>query len=218
MYLIPGEARQKLINRGIYTEEAAPNVALIESLMEEIEPMVDNWFGARLVRTSYSEILFTNEDGNAITTYYPILSLTSVERVYRGKDAQGQPNPPTPIVVDLELVWIGEIRTLRLGGESVSFRVNYEAGYDPVPAAVSNAVWSLLKHVLLSPEQDTSSLYEMRREAKSIELPGDLRKSFFSPSEMGGNGSDGNTNVIDLLLHPAKRYRRNHTAIGAGLL
>jgi hypothetical protein len=207
-YLTAEAARDRLILMGKYTAETAPSLELLELGLSDLEIVVDGWAGYRIAPTQYTERLTTNAKGEAIMTYYPVLS---VENLMSFQDhAVGISPLPIP-KVQIASIW-RQNRRLFFNVRNVPFEVTYVAGIDPLPREVTQAVWSLLLKVIEERALggDLNFLNTADREVASISIPGGLSKSFRYPT----SSSSGNSNrqqpqtVLDKILMGIDKYRR----------
>lgn len=207
-YLTAEVARDRLIASGRYTVETAPTLAALTDVLTTIEVRVDDWLGARLAPTDYTETYVSSASSQILLRQYPVISIVSItalpDVLFDGDTAS---TPLTPL--SMSSIW-RQKRTVYVPSANTPFAIHYRAGYDPVPAIAAIAVFDILNHALAhgGSLSDLSFLDQPTRDVASISLPGGLSKTFRVGGAAGSSMNQGSGRELDRILAPLKRYRR----------
>lgn len=207
LYLLPLDARTRLIASGEYTEETAPTEAALQFVLDLLALRLESWLGYQAYRHRVEEILIVNRRYRLVLSEYPVLDVHRVESIY-GK-VVATPSVATFYSVSTG-IWPGQ------RGVDVPFppgtecRVCYEAGYDPLPPEFGLAMFLLLRRALQTSgiSGDLAFLDEPTRDMSSLSLPGGVSKSFQLGKAATGKGG-ASTQLDRLLSGILSKYQRS---------
>ena len=223
-YVFPDELRQTLLLAGL-PEERIPFKTNIEALLRSLEVRFDEWLGYRLAPTKYLKERPCQTNGIITVEHYPVLDVLSVKQVQTGWT--GSKVNPKLELIDVDALWEGgrNIKVPNWGRDR--FRVEYVAGYDPIPTIVKETLLNLLKNFFLNYEGDPmaaspsdllAQLNTLTRDLTQVNLPGGISQTFRVGDPSGGGkgggksgGSDGGTELDRALLPLLKFKLRRQT-------
>jgi hypothetical protein len=222
-YVLPEELRQTLLSAGL-PEEKIPGASNLEQLLRSLEVRVDEWMGYRLAPTRYIKERPCQTNGILHLEYYPVLDVISVKRVVAGFLGTASPKPQ---LWDVPTLWEGG-RNIKVPSQGRDrYRVEYLAGYDPIPPIVKETLLNLLKAffvnyqgdpAIASPADLLAHLNTLTRDLTQVNLPGGISQTFRvgDPSgggkSGGGKGGDGGTE-LDRALLPLQKLKLRRQVI-----
>ena len=207
-YLLPEQARLKLIESGLYTDLTAPQSAYLEIILESIRAIVDGWMGQSLIPRQYTEVVTSGVTTPfALLSHYPIISIASV--------VSSAPGFIGSISIPVAAAFTGMTRTVSLGYPRARCQVTYTAGYQPLPDGLSSSIFGMLIASLKTKNPlDLSWLNAPVREVQSFSLPGGLSKTFSNNGQ--GKSDAGIETQVDRFLAPFAKYRKSRLVTVGG--
>jgi|GEM_PF-2249354 len=229
-YVLPSELRQTLVTAGMPAEQV-PTDTNLESLLRSLEVRLDEWIGTRLAPTKYIKERPCQTNGILTLDFYPVLDILTVKRVTSNWES-GTSNPK-PRLEEIKFLWEGgrniKVQPVGFAFGRDRYRVEYIAGYDPIPPIVKETLLNLLKNFFLkyqgdptaaSPSDLLAHLSAITRDLTQVRLPGGISQSFRlgDPSggkgggeNSGGSGGGGGTELDRALLPLVKLKLRRQT-------
>ena len=222
-YVLPNELRQSLLSAGMPPEKI-PNEDNLESMLQALEVRFDEWMAYRLAPIQYVQERYCQLKGMITVEHYPVLEIISVKRIIAGEiNNKGVPKPK---LIETNALWEGgrNIKVAFQTQERCRYRIEYVAGYDPVPPIVTATLLNLLKSFFLnyqgdptkaSPSDLLAQLGTLTRDLTQVSLPGGISQSFRvgDPSTGGKGGGNGKTGggggtELDRALLPLLKFKR----------
>lgn len=224
-YVLPPELRRTLLGTGMPVEKI-PVDAKLEELLRSLEVRLDEWLGYRLAPTRYLQERPCQLNGILTVTNYPVLEIISVKRIVFG--SINSKTDSQPKLWDVEAWWEGgrNIRVPSIGRDK--YRVEYVAGYEPIPPIVKETLLNLLKDFFLnhqgdpaiaSPSDLLGHLGTLTRDLTQVNLPGGISQTFRvgDPSGGGkgggGKGGDSGGTQLDRALLPLLKLKLSRQTI-----
>jgi len=196
-YLVPLEAQSRLLQRGLYTMETVPSEAALETVLTDIEAVIDDWVGYRAAPTEYTKV--TKSDYDGILQLPPdLLSITRITAsglVYFNS-AQLEMPVPDPLAT-----WDRQ-NFLNVGYPQTAITLEYRAGLDPLPHTFKVAATELLANSAANGRfpGDLSHLNERVQNVSSLSLKG-ISQSFSDPNATSkSTGVKAERTELDRLL------------------
>lgn len=206
-YLPANIALNRLVARGIYTPETAPDLNELEEVLTAIEIRLDEFLHRRVAPTEYTERYVTNPVGDVLLWQDPVIDVLQVGW-FRDVIPGSEIGPVEPLKIDS--VW-RQKRRLNIPLANTPIEVTYVAGFDPIPPVFPMVVMDILTAVIKSPGGLFGGLQfldEPVKDVSSLSLPGGISKSF----RFGGGSSSGSSSdkgrVLDRYVGPLLRYRK----------
>lgn len=221
-YVLPQELRQTLLGAGMPVEKI-PADANLEAMLRSLEERFDEWLGYRLAPTKYIKERPCQLNGILTVEHYPVLQILSVKRIITGWI--GSQSNPNPQLWDVNAQWMGgrNIRVPSNGRER--YRVEYVAGYDPIPPIVKEVLLNLLKSFFANYQGDPlaistgdllAHLNTLTRDLTQVNLPGGISQTFRVGDPSGGSkggGQPGGGTELDRALLPLLKFKMRRQTI-----
>jgi len=224
-YVFPPDLRHTLLGAGMPPEKIPGDEAL-EPLLRSLEVTLDEWLGYRIAPTKYIKERSCQVNGILTLECYPVLEIISVKRIKSQWTGKQGLQPQTE---EVDAFWEGG-RNLKVPSITRErYRVEFVAGYDPVPPIIKETLLNLLKKFFLSyrgnpafvsPGDLLAHLSALTRDLTQVNLPGGISQTFRIGNASGGgknrdggskSGDNGGTELDRALLPLLKLKLRRQT-------